>query len=110
MPSCALPPIQAHQDLVRSDWQLTHPPAASTKGSICERAERWNDAGFGNADDDFAFVFVINDRNHLGHFQRARQLVIAKSRIELHSKFRVNDAAFPESHPQRLNHAAVKLA
>src|SRR6266699_4689797 len=100
MTSRSSPPFQGHQDLVGSDWQLAHPYAAGIEDGVGDRSKRGDDAGFGNADHDLAIVAIVDDENHFRNLERAGQLVIAKSGVELQAKLRVNDATFPKGHAQ----------
>src|ERR1051325_2869432 len=101
---------QTHQDLVGCHRQLAHAHAARIEHRIHDRAERGTDAAFPNPDHRLAFVFIIDERHHLGHLQTSRQLVIAQARIEHHAEMRIHHAPFPQRHPERLNHAAIDLA
>src|SRR5207245_3075098 len=73
------------------------------------RAQGWNDCGFTDANNGFALVFIINKRNQLRHLERAGKLVVAKPGIELHPEPRIDHTSFPQSHAERLNHAAIDL-
>src|SRR5438046_8765871 len=102
MTSRSSPPVQGHQDLVGSDWQLAHPYAAGIEDGVGERSKRGDDTGFGNANHDLAFVAIVDDGNHFRNLERTGQLVIAKSGVELQAKPRVDDATCPKGPAQRL--------
>src|SRR5437870_5052988 len=100
MTSRSPPSVQGHQDPVGSYRQLANPHGTGVEDGVGQRTQRGNDASLRYADDDLAFVAIVDDGNHFRNFERAGELVIAKAGIELQAKLRVNDTAFPKGHAQ----------